>query len=175
MIEVIPKPLEIHENDDIFYFTDGISIISSIKPLFGYLEEILAYDLGISTVPSAKAQIQLILEENTELGTEGYTLEITNDLITITSPSESGVFYGIQTLRQLIYAENEKIFVEGVKILDKPRFEWRGFMFDVGRHYHPVETIKKCLDIMALVKMNVFHFSLTQDQGWRIEIKKYPK
>ncbi len=175
MIEVIPKPLEVRENNDIFYFTDGISIISSIKPLSDYLEEILAYDARISTIPSSKYQIQLIIEENDVLGSEGYTLEITNELIIINAPSVKGVFYGIQTLRQLIYSENDKIFAEGVKIRDKPRFGWRGFMFDVGRHFHPVETIKKCLDVMALMKMNVFHIGLTQDQGWRIEIKKYPK
>ena len=175
MIEVIPKPLEIHENNDIFYFTDGISIISSIKPLSDYLEEILAFDAGIYTATSSKAQIQLILEENLDLGEEGYTLNIVSNEITITGSSEKGIFYGIQTLRQLINKENDRIFAEGVEIRDKPRFSWRGFMFDVGRHYHPIETIKKCIDAMALAKMNVLHIGLTQDQGWRIEIKKYPK
>jgi hexosaminidase len=175
MNQVIPKPFEIHENNDIFYFTNGISIITTIKSLSDYLEEILAFDKGIATVPSSNSQIQLILDENNELGQEGYEMEVFNTVISITSSTEIGLFYGIQTLRQLIQSENEKIFVEGVRIRDKPRFGWRGFMFDVGRHFHPVSTIKKCLDAMALAKMNIFHIGLTQDQGWRIEIKKYPK
>jgi hexosaminidase len=162
-------------NNDIFYFTEGISIVTTIKYLSDYLEETLAIDKGISTISSSKSQIQLILDETNVLEEEGYELEILNEVISIISSSEKGLFYGIQTLRQLIQTENDKNFAEGVKIRDKPRFGWRGFMLDVCRHYQPIETIKKLIDILALLKFSVFHLHLSEDQGWRIEIQKYPK
>ena len=90
-------------------------------------------------------------------------------------PIQRAVFYGLQTLRQLIQIgpDNAKV-VPALKIQDKPRFKWRGLMLDVGRHFYPVEFVKRFIDLLALHKMNVFHWHLTEDQGWRIEIKKYP-
>jgi len=124
------------------------------------------------------ALIDLYLDPTqTELGLEGYELEIKPETITIRALAEAGLFYGVQSLRQLMLDASSKETTElpCLTIRDIPRFPWRGFMFDVGRHYHPVETLKKILDILAILKMNVFHWHLTEDQGWRIEIKKYPK
>ena len=107
----------------------------------------------------------------------GYILEITRSTVTIQGKTHIGLFYGIQSLKEILLDSKRRNIneVRCGKIQDFPRFSWRGFMIDSGRHFHPVSTIKKLLDIMALLKMNVFHWHLTEDQGWRIEIKKYPK
>jgi len=124
-------------------------------------------------------------DANREIGGpgEGYGLEVTPKKVTITAKGSAGAFYAFQTIRQLLPREipSEKV-VSGVKwtlpcvkIEDAPRFGWRGLMLDVGRHFQPVEFVKKFIDGMALHKFNVFHWHLTEDQGWRIEIKKYPR
>jgi hexosaminidase len=111
-----------------------------------------------------------------DLGSEGYDLEISSKAVTIRACAQAGLFYGVQSVRQLLLDAMIKGTTElpCLTIRDIPRFPWRGFMFDSGRHYHPVETLKKILDILAILKMNVFHWHLTEDQGWRVEIKKYP-
>ena len=118
-------------------------------------------------------------------GKEAYQLEITPEKIQISGASPAGVFYGIQTLRQLLppatFAKNYKpetgisFKIPCLKIVDYPRFKWRSLMIDSCRHFFPVTEIKKMIDTMALMKMNTMHWHLTEDQGWRIEIKKYPK
>jgi hexosaminidase len=116
------------------------------------------------------------------LGSEGYCLKITTKEIRIEAPTSTGVFYGIQTLRQLLPLEIEKgtpleereYAIPCLEITDFPRFAWRGFMLDEGRHFLGKEIVLHTLDLMALQKLNVFHWHLTEDQGWRIEIKKYP-
>lgn len=115
-------------------------------------------------------------------GDESYTLDISRRRVHITSPSPAGIFYGIQTLRQLLPPEFESrepltsmaweipcLYAE-----DYPRFEWRGMHLDVSRHFFPVEFVKRYIDLIAMHKMNTFHWHLVDDQGWRIEIKKYP-
>jgi len=117
------------------------------------------------------------------LGNEGYALTVTKERVVITAPSAAGLFYGCQTLRQLLPAEifkgepvhNVTWRIPGVEIKDKPRFPWRSFMLDVARNFKTKETVKMLLEQMAIHKMNRFHWHLTDDQGWRIEIKKYPK
>jgi hexosaminidase len=117
------------------------------------------------------------------LGREGYRLTVTPEAITIQAPETTGVFYGIQSLRQLLpVAVEESQLVSDADwripcqvITDQPRFAWRGFMLDEGRHFQGMETILQILDLMALQKLNIFHWHLTEDQGWRIEIKKYPR
>jgi hexosaminidase len=118
-----------------------------------------------------------------DLGEEGYRLTVSNKNVTITAAKPAGVFYGMQTLRQLLPAEIFKPeLVKGVSwrvpcvvIEDTPRFSWRGMHLDVARYFMPKEFVKKYIDLMAIHKMNTFHWHLTEDQGWRIEIKKYPK
>jgi hexosaminidase len=127
--------------------------------------------------------IRLYLDPNLDrLGREGYRLEVTPRMILIAAPGTSGVLHGIQTLRQLLPVEVEDRHpVTGVDwsipcvlIEDRPRFAWRGFMLDEGRHFHGKETVLLTLDLMSLQKINILHWHLTEDQGWRIEIKKYP-
>jgi hexosaminidase len=107
-------------------------------------------------------------------GPEGYRLAITPRGVTITAARDAGRFYALQTLQQLVEAADGGR-VPAVTIADAPRFAWRGLHLDVGRHFQPVSFIKRYLDLMARYKLNVFHWHLTEDQGWRIEIKKYPR
>ena len=110
------------------------------------------------------------------LGQEGYKLKVDQNNIIVTAPTTTGIFYGIQSLRQLIQNQgNKKSTVQSLTITDRPRFPWRAFMLDEARHFKGTKVVKDLLDQMALLKMNIFHWHLTDDQGWRIEIKKYPK
>ena len=119
----------------------------------------------------------------TRLGAEGYELTVTPRQVTIRAREPAGVFYGLQTIRQLLPPE---IFREArvdsvtwgipaVRIVDRPRFSWRGAHLDVGRHFMPKEFVKKYIDLLALHKLNSFHWHLTEDQGWRLQIRKYPR
>jgi len=125
--------------------------------------------------------MHFLLDENLS-NDEGYKIEIRQNGITITSKDNKGAFYAIQTLRQLIPASfedktypNKEIRIKCQIIEDSPRFKYRGMHLDVGRHLFSVEFIKKYIDALAMLKFNTFHWHLTEDQGWRIEIKKYPK
>ena len=118
-----------------------------------------------------------ITESTQQLGDEGYRLEITPDKISITASNPAGAFYGMQSLRQIVHSASA---VEGDRlpcsiITDRPHFVWRGLMLDTARHFFSVDYIKRLLDIMALHKLNRFHWHLVEDQGWRIEIKNHPR
>lgn len=121
---------------------------------------------------------------NEELGREGYTLDITADGIAITANEAEGFYYAFQSIKKMlpahVMAEVKDATVTEytlpvVSIIDAPRFEWRGFMLDVSRHYFEIEEIKRMIDVMSYYKMNRFHWHLTDDQGWRFEVKKYPR
>lgn len=130
-----------------------------------------------------RAAISLLLVKDSALGEEGYRLVVQNGQIQMSAQNERGLFYGVQSLRQLLPVEiysptkvqKDLWELPEVEISDVPRFSWRGAHMDVGRHFMPKEFVFKFLDLMALHKLNTFHFHLTDDQGWRIEIKKYPK
>jgi hexosaminidase len=119
----------------------------------------------------------------TRLGNEGYELVVSPRLVTVRAREPAGAFYGLQTVRQLLPPEvfrearvdSVSWTVPAVRIVDRPRFTWRGAHLDAGRHFMPKEFVKKYIDLLALQKMNSFHWHLTEDQGWRIEIKKYPR
>jgi hexosaminidase len=132
-----------------------------------------------------KGVIQLTTKgAKAELGPEGYELDVAPEIVSIKAPTQAGLFYGVQTLLQLFPPEiltNSKVtnvnweIPFGAHIEDQPRFKWRGFMLDCSRHFFAKDEVKHVLDDMALHKLNMFHWHLTDDQGWRIEIKKYPK
>lgn len=127
-------------------------------------------------LPPSRSQITLKLDsKNTEPGY--YTLQVNDEGIEISGYDEEGVFYGVQTLIQLLppHLSNNTIEIPYLTIKDHPRFAYRGLHLDVGRHFMPVDFIKKYIDFIAYHKLNYFHWHLTEDQGWRIEIKKYPK
>lgn len=133
-------------------------------------------------VPSKVISLNLASAAISEIGTEGYTLEVNDKEITINANKPAGIFYGLQTLRQLLPANFESVdypmgigMIMGCKITDYPRFGWRGLMFDDSRHFFGVDAVKSYIDKMAQYKFNVFHWHLTDDEGWRIEIKSLPK
>jgi hexosaminidase len=189
---VIPQPteLELLENAGFVISSDTrIAVSGDTKRHGEYLAEKLrpatGFDLDTKwRIFGTKGTIALELDEDlAELGDEGYSFESGPDGILISARKPAGVFYGIQTLLQLlppeIYGEDQLEGIEwavpGVRITDIPRFQWRGLMLDSSRHFMPLDFVKKFIDLLALHKMNTFHWHLTDDQGWRVEIKAYPK
>src|SRR5262245_10139101 len=106
---------------------------------------------------------------------ESYSLEVSNLQAALNAPTVVGALRGLETLLQLVGGAADGYYIPGVSIQDKPRFPWRGLLIDIGRHWQPMEVIKRNLDGMAAVKLNVLHLHITEDQGFRIESKKYPK
>ena len=134
-----------------------------------YLKTVLVSELNLS--PNSKGiDIRLCINKNIEGGNEAYRLIVTSSKILIEASAENGLFYGIQTLRQLIREKKSPCLV----INDKPAFAWRAYMLDEARYFQGKETVKQLIEEMAMLKLNTFHWHLTNDAGWRIEIKKYP-
>ncbi len=194
--EIIPKPIEmkftqgsfnLNEKSVVFFDKDSPEIKKVADYLVSALRPATGYDLTKEVCVSGSIPKNSILltsrKTSANFGKEGYQLSVSKDNIIICASDTAGMFYGVQTLRQLFSVDiflqtlqKKKCWkVPAYEIMDKPRFAWRGLMLDVGRHYMPVEFIKKFLDLMAIHKLNTFHWHLTEDQGWRIEIKKYPK
>jgi len=138
---------------------------------------------GAESAASALLRITLKEEDSVRLGEEGYELSVANGVVNIQAIEPAGVFNGLQTLRQLLPQERkagedgslEPIVIEGLSITDYPRFGWRGLMLDVSRHFFTVEEVKEYIDQMSKYKFNVFHWHLTDDEGWRVEIKAFPR
>ncbi|MHA1490086.1 MAG: beta-N-acetylhexosaminidase [Promethearchaeota archaeon] len=190
-VSIIPKPVKISLKEGKFFINTETIILSDSRLIVNaeFLKNLLIPATGFSLVINDIRQIKnkkntitlSIIEDNTNLKSEGYTLEVTQDNVNISALTPAGVFYGIQTLRQLLPPEIESAYIKNlkwsmpcVKIVDYPRFSWRGFMLDEARHFFGKEIVKRTLELMALLKLNIFHWHLTDDQGWRIEIKKYP-
>ena len=164
-----PDAKKIAEN-----FVSSLGFMGGQKPIFKKVEKPTAQD---------KAMIFTINKTpNTQLGNEGYTLDVTGETIKMTANKPAGLFYAVQTLRQMMppQAENKEFSmgmfpIMGCKIVDYPRFGWRGLMLDVSRHFFTKEEVKNYIDLMARYKLNTFHWHLSDDNGWRIEIKSLPK
>jgi hexosaminidase len=151
----------------------GIATLLSIS-----LQPEHSYELADSdaSADQGPGNIQLILNSDKSLGEEGYELSITTDSILLSANCPAGIFYGVQTLRQLLPTHpSETLSLPGLSIRDIPRFVWRGAMLDVARHFFGVEDVKHYIDLIALYKLNRLHLHLTDDQGWRIEIKSWPQ
>jgi len=190
-IAIIPEPVNIVENTGEFLLPQNISIDAGTQPelkqTIAFLQERLAVPTGyqVSTSNDASnATIHLILNKtaDNEIGNEGYRLSVTPKSVTIKANQPAGLFYGMQTLVQLFPKEIEgKELMKDVtwsapcvEITDYPRFGWRGLMFDVSRHFFSKEDVEKYIDEMSRYKFNLLHLHLTDDQGWRIEIKSLP-
>ncbi|TRW97930.1 beta-N-acetylhexosaminidase [Flavobacterium gawalongense] len=130
----------------------------------------------VNESPEAELQINCVRNGKIEINEdESYKLTITSNKITINATSDLGALHGLETLLQLLQNNSTSYYFPTVEITDSPRFTWRGLMIDGARHFQPVDVIKRNLDAMASMKMNVFHWHLADDQGWRIEMKKHPK
>lgn len=183
-INIIPAPvrMEVTKGQFVISNTTAIDCSSSVSELRSaalFLQkavaEISGYQLPVNK-PAAR-KIVLVIENNKELGEEGYQLNVTSAGIQIKANTRRGIIYGIQSLLQTLPAirTNAALNVPCMTVTDYPGFKWRGMHLDVSRHFFGPEVIKEYLDLMASYKFNTFHWHLTDDQGWRIEIKKYPK
>ena len=187
----IPKPVSIKPDGGTFQLEDATTIYfegdEEVRHVTQYLADKLkpatGYGLPVSPVvgtPEA-GNIYLSLKADPQLGAEGYELTITEDQVKVSSPSAAGLFRGVQTLRQTLPAKIESSSAEQGPwaistgtIRDYPTYTWRGSMLDVARHFFSVEDVKRYIDLISFYKMNILHLHLSDDQGWRIEIKSWP-
>lgn len=190
LANIIPKPQILQKTEGNFRVSAITKIVASdnlkgkAKLLKTFIEPALGFDLAIISKAEKKNCIELKLDKTlNSLGEEGYKLDISPEKITLSASKEVGILWGIQTIRQLL---PEQIFRNAtiknvswdmpcLKIEDKPRFPWRGLMIDCSRTFVAKEQLKKYIEQLSLYKMNILHLHLTDDQGWRMEIKKYPE
>ncbi len=189
-ITIVPAPSRVVTGEGTFVLTPETALVAAgpaaeVAALFAeQIAPALGFALPVVAAADERSAVILTLDEGlTHLGDEGYSLTVTPSQVTARAAQPAGLFYAAQSLRQLLPPE---IFsatpVEGiawtlpcVEIEDVPRFGWRGAMLDVCRHFMPKEFVLRYIDLLALHKLNIFHWHLTEDQGWRIEIKKYPR
>jgi hexosaminidase len=186
-VHIIPEPVEVKLlQDQNFSLNSSTLVIAThasgeLGNVAGYLiskiSERLKYDLKLAS--SGSKGIVLLVDPTIgqSLGSEGYLLNVGTEQIRITANTPAGVFYGVQSLLQLLPVSpmNREVVVPGVSIKDYPRFQWRGIMLDVSRHFFSKEYVKRYIDQLAHYKFNRFHWHLTDDNGWRVEIKSYPR
>jgi len=177
---IIPRPASVQAEAGSFAINRQTKLVAhsaaakEVAGMFNYfLQKKYGFGLNITSA-AANDAIVLNVATDAKLPNEGYELKVTGHGVNITG-DKGGVFYGVQSLLQSINEEGSHLSVHAVIINDKPNFAYRGLMLDVGRHFFEVDEIKKILDVMAYLKLNRFHWHLTDDQGWRLEIKKYPK
>ncbi len=175
-MRIIPAPKEIDYKVGEFTFTKNTTFKCFIKNIASNFNDFLYKAYGFSLAEGN--DIVCFIDDTLDINEEGYILVI-DDIIKISARSEAGLFYGVQTLKQLVtehYRKDlAKAVIQKLVVKDEPRFAYRGFMFDCARHFFPVEVIKAYIEAISVQKMNVFHWHLTEDQGWRIEISAYPK
>ncbi len=180
MLNIIPKPNYAKKLNGKFYFTKDTKVeYASLfkntreiaEPFFTKAISLLGEKEGVSSTIS--------FVEDSLLDKEEYTLTVQGSEIVVMAATDVGALYGFMSLRQLLLLdtieEDDIVIIDGVEIKDKPQFSYRGFMLDVARHFSTVEYVKKLIEMLALIKINVLHMHLTDNQGWRIEIKKYPR
>lgn len=190
-ISIVPMPASVQPGEGVFKLAPEARIVISDEAMMTTatllahsLRPATGYALKITKGHPVDGAINLQLDPSlANLGKEGYVFESSPTRLTIRASNDAGVFYGTQTLRQLLppaafastVQKNVDWTVPTVKIEDQPRFTWRGAHLDVSRHFMSKATVLEYIDHIALYKMNTFHWHLTDDQGWRIEIKRYPK
>jgi len=188
VVDVIPYPAEVERTGDSLTFA-GAPVIVTVNPADARLEvlaqdavEMLGESAGVQasmaiSAPASGGAIVLALDSAfPDTSREAYALVSDGGGVRITARGHAGLFYGVQTLRQLLRAAPPDGWtVPAVRIADRPRFAWRGLHLDVARHFFPVAVVERYIDLMARYKLNAFHWHLTDDQGWRIAIKRYPR
>lgn len=182
--QVIPAPRHISELSGEFLLKDGVKVMypkgnakmrNNADFLAEYVKELTGIQLKTVAGRQSAGIINLVLDSKIK-NKEGYVLTVTSKSVTISGQTPAGVFYGIQTLRKSLPASaQKKVILPAVKVTDEPRYGYRGMMLDCARHYFPVSFVKRYIDILALHNINTFHWHITDDQGWRFEVKRYPK
>ena len=181
-INLVPKPVHfvqktgsftLNKNSSIFLIDKSPRIIELVE----FAQKMIVDRTGLALKVKSDGQgLFFDLIDNPDIGEEGYKISINEKGVFIYANNPAGIFYGLQTFRQMLpISKSEKVTLPFIEITDYPRLSWRGLHLDVGRHFFPPAAIKRYIDLMAMYKINVFHWHLTEDQGWRIEIKKYPK
>lgn len=187
-VRIVPQPNNIEQLAGFFQLNSETKIVyesgnDEVLKLADHLGQYLKFNSGLILRCAEKKSKKKVKENTIALSidnfsnaenAESYTLTVSPKGIIISAPTAHGLFYGIQTFKQLIPID-KSLSIPAVIIKDSPRFKYRGLHLDVGRHLFPVEFIKKYIDLMSIYKLNTFHWHLTEDQGWRIEIKKYPE
>ena len=186
-INIVPKPLEMKLNQGAFRFTKDTKLVAAndqtqvFEVLQNKFVSAAGWNLGVvNTAPSSNF---VQLSTDVSLPEEAYNLKVTENQVIIYASGHNGFLYGLETIRQLLpvaiesknVVSNMNWDIPNVEIKDSPRFKWRGFMLDVSRHFFDKDYVMETIDQLALLKMNTLHLHLVDDQGWRIEIKKYPK
>src|SRR5689334_18878101 len=187
-IGVIPAPRDITEGKGVMRIDGGVDVLFTggepARQTAQYFVDLMnrLRDTGLATPKEGAARagaVNFVLDAaKSDLGAEGYSLVSAPDRVTITAATPAGLFYGGITLWQMATAKPQQgigVSVPAATVTDAPRFAWRGLMLDSVRHFQSVEYVKQFIDWMALHKMNTLHWHLTDDQGWRLQIKKYPK
>lgn len=187
-IGVVPRPMEVVSKPGKFELLPSTVVVAAgeAKPIAdmftAQFRASTGYPLRVSTVKPVREFVEFAIKPELKfVGDEGYRVSVRPGYVSVRAYKPAGLFYGLQTLRQLLPPQGESSLevnadwsIAGVEITDKPRFGWRGMHLDVSRHFFSKEQVKQYIDLMALHKMNVFHWHLVDDGGWRIEIKKYP-
>jgi hexosaminidase len=188
-ISIIPQPVSLKAGSGLYTLTAATTVSydkaegKAVAQLFSDKLSVPAgFKMKIAQGKTGAVQFNLNAKADEKLGKEGYTLVATPKSVIVTANSDAGLYYGLQTLYQLLPAEVEgkvptkvKMTVPAVSITDYPRFAWRGLMLDVSRHFRTKEEVKQYIDEMVMFKLNTLHWHLTDDQGWRIEIKSLPR
>ncbi len=170
-VAVVPKPVAATPGTGAFVVRDSATVsVSPSTPETRRIAMALAGILGVK-VAGAPAPISLELGGPARLGDEGYELTVAPSGVKLVAHAPAGLFYGVQTVRQLLGGRR----IPAVRIRDRPRFGWRGAMLDVARHFRPARDVKRFVDLMALYKLNRLHLHLSDDQGWRIAISSWPR
>ncbi|GAA4304932.1 hypothetical protein GCM10023143_09740 [Compostibacter hankyongensis] len=188
-VSIIPAPVKVEKqaghftiNPSTMLVMSGTGLEKSIRFFNAYLQKYYGFQLQVKDLSKngediPASNVVVLNYEKIEYKIPGaYNMEVTGDKVNINGDNEEGVFYGMQTLIQLLPPDrSQSLKIPAVKITDHPRFAYRGMMLDCGRHFFDTAFVKQFIDYLALQKMNTFHWHLTEDQGWRIEIKKYPR
>jgi len=179
-VDIVPRPYRVCITKGSFQFTSECSISCEIKSdnlssiISTFVDDMESdYGLRISYVTNSKATIYLRYDK--KVAKEGYLLNVNPYRICIQASDDAGFFYGLKTIGQFVLADPNHMEIPCMDIQDFPRFSYRGFLMDSARYFIPIEDVKTIIDIASCYKLNIFHWHLTDDQGWRIEIKKYPK
>ncbi|WP_033151139.1 family 20 glycosylhydrolase [Prevotella sp. RM4] len=176
-VNLVPAPQKVTVGTGEFNLAQGTTIAYSsaaLKPAAEYLQVCLQRYAKVNATLVAGKQGDIRLTTKKGIAKDGYQLNVKANGIDINAANYSGTLSAIATLNQLLLQNDGKAAIPTVAVTDAPRFNWRGFHLDVSRHFFTVDEVKEIIDLMALYKLNRFHWHLTDDQGWRIEIKKYP-
>lgn len=179
---IVPEPQQLKAGQGAFTLDDSVRIVAPADARAQWMADFLRTRIREQTgirldVAKAASRRAITLRIDASIkGDEAYRLDVTPDGVSIRAAGNRGLFWGVQTLRQLLpLKRTDPPTLAAVHITDAPHYPWRGFMLDVARHFYPVDFIKQQIDLASYYKLDVFHWHLTDDQGWRIQIKRYPK